>query len=69
MNFAKKAVRAFGLFWWNFLVGDTPELFVAVLVILGILAIFHTSHTLIYVLPVLVIGSLVASVTRAIRKR
>jgi hypothetical protein len=25
----------FGAFWWDFLIGDTPELFVGVLVVLG----------------------------------
>ena len=35
MNAVTKALRAFGLFWWNFLIGDTPEIFVATLVIIG----------------------------------
>jgi hypothetical protein len=26
-----KALRAFGHFWWDFLIGDTPELAVATL--------------------------------------
>lgn len=30
-----RAVRAFGGFWWEFLVGDTPELLPGVLVVLG----------------------------------
>ena len=30
------AVRAFGLFWWDFLVGDTPELALAVGVLVGL---------------------------------
>ena len=28
-------LRAFGRFWWDFLIGDTPELFVGTLIILG----------------------------------
>lgn len=32
-------VRAFGAFWWDFLIGDTPELFVGVLVVLGAAAL------------------------------
>jgi hypothetical protein len=32
-------LRVFGAFWWDFLVGDTPELFVGVLVILGAAAL------------------------------
>lgn len=31
----KRAVRAFLRFWWEFLIGDTPELFVGVLVLSG----------------------------------
>jgi len=31
----KRAVVAFGRFWWDFLVGDTPELFVGTLAIVG----------------------------------
>ena len=30
MKLISRGVRAFGLFWWDFLVGDTPELLVAV---------------------------------------
>jgi hypothetical protein len=30
-----RVLRSFGRFWWDFLVGDTPELFVGVLVALG----------------------------------
>jgi hypothetical protein len=28
-------IRSFGAFWWDFLVGDTPEITVGVLVVLG----------------------------------
>jgi hypothetical protein len=31
-----RAVRAFGLFWWDFLVGDTPELALATGAIVGL---------------------------------
>ena len=34
-------VAAFGRFWWDFLVGDTPELFVAVLVVIGLALALH----------------------------
>jgi hypothetical protein len=30
-----RALRAFGRFWWEFFVGDTPELFVGVVAILA----------------------------------
>jgi hypothetical protein len=31
-----RVVRAFGLFWWDFLVGDTPELALATGAIVGL---------------------------------
>ena len=34
-----RLLKGFGRFWWDFLVGDTPELFVAVVVIVGGIAI------------------------------
>jgi hypothetical protein len=61
---------AFGRFWWDFLVGDTPELFVAMLVTLGITALLAkgVSTTAAWAtLPVLVVAALVASVLRGRR--
>ncbi len=71
MRIIKKTLIAFGMFWWNFLVGDTPELFLAVVAILGVVSIFQSghSHVLMIVLPGLVLVALGASVSRAIRKR
>ena len=34
-----RALVAFGQFWWDFLVGDTPELLIGVLVALGVVAL------------------------------
>ena len=34
-------VVGFARFWWDFLVGDTPELFVAAVVILGVVAVIR----------------------------
>jgi hypothetical protein len=31
----RRAIVAFGRFWWGFLVGDTPELFVGTLLVVG----------------------------------
>lgn len=59
--------RAFGRFWWDFLVGDTPELTAATLVIVGItLTLARTvSSTAAWVtLPALVIVALLLSVWR-----
>jgi hypothetical protein len=30
---------AFGRFWWDFLVGDTPEMLIGVLITLGLVAL------------------------------
>lgn len=62
-----RAVTAFGRFWWDFLVGDTPELFVAGLVVLGVTALLakEVSTTAAWVVvPPLVIVTLVTSVLR-----
>ena len=71
MSAVARAVRAFGHFWWDFLVGDTPEITVAVLVILGAVAMVSKlahANTLAWVgLPVLVVLTLGLSVNRARR--
>jgi hypothetical protein len=57
------------MFWWDFLVGDTPELFVAALVIIGVVALlsetWHANAAAVIVLPVLAITALTVSVRRA----
>jgi len=66
-------VRAFGSFWWDFLIGDTPELFIGVLAVLGVVALLCLRPGLrtaaAVVTPVLVAGVLTASVWRAARRR
>jgi hypothetical protein len=60
--------RAFWDFWWDFLVGDTPELFVAALVILAVALILRPhSSTAVIVLPLLAVCALVASTYRGAR--
>ena len=65
-------IRAFGRFWWDFLIGDTPELFVGATAIIGVLALFSLKPGLRIVAallaPVLVAGILTASVYRAARR-
>ncbi len=69
MSAVGRAVRAFGHFWWDFLVGDTPELFVAVVVIVGAAFGLRHDHAAAYVvLPLLAIAMLAASTFRG-RKR
>jgi len=71
MSAPRRAWRAFGRFWWNFLVGDTPELFVAVLAIIGITAVLAknvSTEAAWATMPVLVIAALVISVLRGRRR-
>jgi hypothetical protein len=66
-------VVGFGRFWWEFLIGDTPELFVGAVVVVGSVALLCLDHSLrtvaALVLPVLVAGLLGTSVWKAGRKR
>jgi hypothetical protein len=60
-----RALRAFGHFWWDFLVGDTPELFVAMLVLVGVaFALRHERAAAVVLLPVLAAAALVGSAWR-----
>jgi hypothetical protein len=67
-----RLLKGFGRFWWDFLVGDTPELFVAVVVIVGGIAILsevgHFNVASIIVLPLAVLFALRWSLGRAIRQ-
>ena len=68
MKAVSRAIRAFGHFWWDFLIGDTPELFLAVVVVVGMALLLRNYQTAaIIVLPVLAIVSLLASVRRGRR--
>jgi len=70
---AGRAVVAFGHFWWDFLIGDTPELFVGVLAVLGLVAAACLDHRLrtaaAFASPVLVALLLNGSVWWAGRRR
>jgi hypothetical protein len=71
-NPVSRMVAAFGRFWWEFLIGDTPELFVGAVTVLGVVALVclgHSARTWAAVLlPVLVAGLLGGSVWKAKRK-
>jgi hypothetical protein len=60
---------AFGKFWWDFLVGDTPELLIGVLVAIGVMALLVRAASLnsvaVVSFPALVIVLLAASLSRA----
>jgi hypothetical protein len=62
-----RGARAFGRFWWEFLVGDTPELFVAALCVVAVAFALASLH----VLPVIVVPgvAIVAVVWSAARGR
>jgi len=69
---ASRMIVGFGRFWWDFLVGDTPELLVGVVVVLGLTAWLCVAHSYrtsaAFILPLLVVGVLGASVRRASRR-
>lgn len=69
MSTVVRLLRAFGLFWWDFLVGDTPELAVATAALVG-LAFLLAGNRIVaaIVLPLAAAGFLFASTYRA-RKR
>ena len=77
MRDARRATRrwiaAFGHFWWEFLIGDTPELFVGAVVTIGLVAVLCLRPGLrtvaAVVAPLLVAGVLSLSVRRAARRR
>jgi hypothetical protein len=49
----RRVAVAFGRFWWEFLIGETPELFLATLVLIGLAVLLHR-HTGIAVVVLLV---------------
>jgi hypothetical protein len=64
---------AFGRFWWDFLVGDTPELFAGALIVIGVVALLQhlglPRPVVVAALPVLTAGLLALTLTRAWRAR
>jgi len=67
------AFGAFGAFWLDFLVGDTPELLLGVLIVIGAgaLVVHQRAPRAVAVaaIPVLAIALLIASVLRRARSR
>ena len=68
---ARRWLAAFGHFWWEFLIGDTPELFVAVLVVVGLVAlcriVLQLNVLALVALPLLCMAALGVSLGRAQR--
>jgi hypothetical protein len=67
-----RLLSGFGRFWWDFLVGDTPEITVAVIVIVGVVALLrdvaHVNVLAYVTLVVLSVAALTISAARARRK-
>lgn len=66
-----RLIKGFGMFWWDFLVGDTPELFAAALVIIGVVAVsrivLQENALAVALLPLLAVVALAISLRRAQR--
>ena len=62
-------LRAFLHFLWDFFIGDTPEITVGVLIILGLVSLIsliaHQSGVAALMLPVLVVGLLGISLRKS----
>jgi len=70
MKVLERGLRSFGRFWWEFLVGDTPELFVGVLIIVAAALLLRNHHlAAVILLPAMTIVFLLASVLRGRVKR
>ena len=71
MRVVKRITIAFGRFWWEFLIGDTPELFVGAAAVVGLVALLCVDASLrmacAVILPVLVLALLTLSVWKASR--
>ncbi len=69
MSVVRRGAVAFGRFWWEFLIGDTPELLFAVLAVIGLALALHDNRAIgVPVVIVAVLGFLTASTWRG-RKR
>ena len=65
-----RVVGGFARFWWDFLVGDTPELFVATVTILAVVALVRLTGEnalAVTVFPLFTITALGLSLWRARR--
>ena len=71
-NVIWRLLSGFGRFWWDFLVGDTPEITVAVILIVGVVALLrdvaHVNALAYVALVVLSVVALALSAARARRK-
>jgi hypothetical protein len=69
MKRLSRGMRAFCSFWWDFLVGDTPELLVATVVIVALALLLRHYHEIaILLLPLMTILFLLVSAFRGRRQ-
>jgi hypothetical protein len=69
MRTIRRGLRTFGHFWWDFLIGDAPELFVAtVAVVVLALLLRHHRQVAYIVVPLATVLLLVGSTLRAARR-
>lgn len=65
-----KPLKAFGLFWYDFIIGDDWSVAAGVVIALAVIAILSkTAVPVWWILPVVVIGLLPVSVWREIRAK
>ncbi|MGH9087947.1 MAG: hypothetical protein ACRDYZ_07520 [Acidimicrobiales bacterium] len=66
----RRGLLSFGRFWVDFLVGDTPELFVAMLVLVGLaFALRHHRTAAVVTLPTFAAVAVLASAFHGRRRR
>jgi len=69
MTVISRALRAFGHFWWDFLIGDTPELALATGIIVALAFLVSGERVLgVFLLPAVAASFLLLSVLRARRR-
>ena len=69
MSTVRKALRAFGHFWWDFVIGDTPELALATGLIVALAFVIDGERALgVILLPVVAAGFLLLSAWRGRRR-
>jgi hypothetical protein len=64
----RRALRAFGHFWWDFLFGDTPELALATGVIVAVAFLLGGNGAAFVMLPLLAAAFLLVSTLRGRRR-
>jgi hypothetical protein len=69
----RRWLKGFGAFWWDFLVGDTPEILIGVLVVIGAVALIAKAASLntlaVIAFPLLVVAVLGGSLVWAGRAK